>query len=255
MIKTAAKSLIENGALLLELEDGEDLTKQLSSSGTHLRIKQNISPLKISCSPPFLISISKPRPHFVQILRTVFLVSADGNANFILLSCSQDDGLNLLEAAMMAGILKPGNKIIVPCLGLATKHLEKYKYLGAEITLIKLQGSHSEDTDPQRDLLLDLLSAVNGGFLNLKLENFDFTESGSWLPSGLSCDDTRVWQNGIDLIERIRENSFVGRTGPVIFDEHGKRSNQTFNVLELGKSGVKVNAIWSEDNGLMKAQG
>ena len=112
-------------------------------------------------------------------------------------------------------------------------------------------GSPGDDSNLQRDLILDLLSALNGGFLKLKLENYNFAQPSS----GLSCDDTRVWQNGLSLVEKIRDNNFVGRSGNVIFDEHGRRSNQTFEILEMTRDGFKVSGVWSEGTGYMKSRG
>ena len=68
-------------------------------------------------------------------------MEANAGTNFILLSCSSDEGLDFLESSLLAGILKSDNKIVIPCLGLKQESLDKFRYLETEITVLKLQGS------------------------------------------------------------------------------------------------------------------
>ena len=117
----------------------------------------------------------------------MFAVSMEGRRNFVLLSCSADEGREFLEASLLAGLLKPGNKLFLPCLGLATTHLDKFRYLGADLLLLKLQDA-AEDADLEADLLQDLLAALSGGLLGLKLAGQTVT------PTRLSCTDTVTWQ-------------------------------------------------------------
>ena len=81
--------------------------------------------------------------------------------NFVLLSCAGNDGLDFLEASLLAGLLKTGNRFFVPCLGLANSHLDRFRYLGAEIFLLKLHGTNGNG-DLGTDLVLDLLGALSG---------------------------------------------------------------------------------------------
>ena len=123
--------------------------------------------------------------------------SSQKSQNFILLSCSQDAGLGFLESSLLAGILKDGNSFVIPCLGLDTQKLDKFRYLESEILLLKMQH---RDTELDQDLLQDLLTSLNGGILGLKLEGHSIT------PARLSCSNPKVWQTGLKIVSKIRES-------------------------------------------------
>ena len=105
---------------------------------------------------------------FEQEESRFFSVSMEDQRNFVLLSCAGTDGLDFLEASLLAGLLKTGNRFFVPCLGLANSHLDRFRYLGAEIFLLKLHGTNGNG-DLGTDLVLDLLGALSGGLMGLKL--------------------------------------------------------------------------------------
>ena len=177
-----------------------------------------------------------------------FSVSMEGYSNFILLSCSQEEGLGFLESSLLAGTLKSGNRLIIPCLGLNVKHLDKFRYLGAEIIILNLQDTDME-SDLEMNLLLDLLSTLNGGVLGLKLSGYNI------VGAKLSCTDSIIWQDGFRLVEMMRKSKFVGETGTVLLDNRGQRTNLTISVLEMTRKGLVTDAIWTENNGYLKSKG
>ena len=172
----------------------------------------------------------------------------EGYSNFILLSCSQEEGLGFLESSLLAGTLKSGNRIIILCFGLNVKHLDKFRYLGAEIIILKLQDTDRE-SDLEMNLLLDLMSALNGGVLGLKLSGYSIAGAK------LSCTDSIIWQDGFRLLEMMRKSKFVGQTGTVVLDSRGQRTNLTISVLEMTRKGLVTGAIWTENNGYLKSKG
>ena len=178
-----------------------------------------------------------------------FSASMEGYSDFILLSCLQEEGLGFLESSLLAGTLKSGNRIIIPCFGLDVKQLDKFRYLGVEIILLKLQDTDLE-SDLEMNMLLDLMSALNGGVLGLKLSGYNVAGAK------LSCTDSQIiWQDGARLLEMMRKSKFVGQTGAVVLDTRGQRTNLTISVLEMTRKGLVTDAIWSENNGYLKSKG
>ena len=186
---------------------------------------------------------------FEQEESRFFSVSMEDQRNFVLLSCAGSDGLDFLEASLLAGLLKTGNRFFVPCLGLAASHLDRFRYLGAEIFLLKLHGTNGNG-DLGTDLVLDLLGALSGGLMGLKLAGDELK------PQRLSCSDTVTWQQGYTLTQRIRGTKFVGETGSVILDmETGLRTNLTVSVMKMTKQGIVTDAFWSPKSGYLKSKG
>ena len=186
---------------------------------------------------------------FEQEESRFFSVSMEDQRNFVLLSCAGNDGLDFLEASLLAGVLKTGNRIFVPCLGLPSSHLDRFRYLGAEIFLLKLHGTHG-NADLDTDLVLDLLGALSGGLMGLRLAGDEVR------PESLSCSDTVTWQQGYTLTQRIRETKFVGESGSVILDaETGLRTNLTVAVMKMTKQGFVTDAYWSPESGYLKSKG
>ena len=186
---------------------------------------------------------------FEQEESRFFSVSMEDQRNFVLLSCAGSDGLDFLEASLLSGLLKTGNRFFVPCLGLAASHLDRFRYLGAEIFLLKLHGTNGNG-DLGTDLVLDLLGALSGGLMGLKLAGDEVK------PQRLSCSDTVTWQQGYTLTQRIRATKFVGETGSVILDmETGLRTNLTVSVMKMTKQGIVTDAFWSPKSGYLKSKG
>ena len=186
---------------------------------------------------------------FEQEESRFFSVSMEDQRNFVLLSCAGTDGLDFLEASLLAGLLKTGNRFFVPCLGLANSHLDRFRYLGADIFLLKLHGTNGNG-DLGTDLVLDLLGALSGGLMGLKLAGNEVK------PQSLSCSDTVTWQQGYTLTQRIRGTKFVGETGSVILDaETGLRTNLTVSVMKMTKQGIVTDAFWSPKSGYLKSKG
>ena len=186
---------------------------------------------------------------FEQEESRFFSVSMEDQRNFVLLSCAGNDGLDFLEASLLAGVLKTGNRIFIPCLGLASSHLDRFRYLGAEIFLLKLHGSDGNG-DLATDLVLDTLGALAGGLMGLRLAGEEVK------PSSLACSDTVTWQQGYTLTQRIRGTQFIGETGSVILDgETGLRTNLTVSVMKMTKQGLATDAYWSPESGYLKSKG
>ena len=174
--------------------------------------------------------------------------SQEGFTSYVLLSCSPDNGKDFLEAAQAAGIIKTGNKLLVPCYGLATDSLEKFRFSGAELTVLRLEGS-SESEELISSYIMDLLTALTDGLLSLTLEGYRMGARR------LSCAENKAWQQGLVLVERMRNNKFIGQSGTVHIDLTGQRTNFSVSVLEMTRNGLVTGAVWSSNNGYLKYRG
>ena len=174
--------------------------------------------------------------------------SQEGFTSYVLLSCDQDNGRQFLEAALAGGIIKTGNSLLVPCYGLDSRALDKFRFSGAELTVLRLEGS-SEDEELLSSYILDLLTALTDGLLSLTLEGYRMRASK------LSCADSKAWQQGLVLVERIRNNKFIGQSGTVDINTTGQRRNFSVSVLEMTRTGLVTGAVWSSSNGYLKYKG
>ena len=174
--------------------------------------------------------------------------SQEGFTSYVLLSCAQDNGMEFLEAAQAAGIIKTGNKLLVPCYSLASNSLDKFRFSGAEITVLRLEGS-SESEELISSYILDLLTALTDSLLSLTLEGYRMGARR------LSCAENKAWQQGLALVERMRNNKFIGQSGTVHIDLTGQRTNFSVSVLEMTRNGLVTGAVWSSNNRYLKYRG
>ena len=164
-----------------------------------------------------------------------------------MLSCGPDQGRDFMESSLLAGVIKPGNKLLLPCYGLEEESLDRFRYSGAEVTTLRMEGSTQDPL--QSSYLLDLLTALTEGILSLKLEGHRVRARK------LSCADSKAWQQGLLLVDRIRNNKFFGRSGTVIIDQDGQRRNFSVSVRELTRSGLVSEGVWSADRGYLRYSG
>ena len=169
-----------------------------------------------------------------------------GQTNFVLLSCySPSIGTEFLEAALLAGLLQQGNKVILPCLGLQPADLAKYRYLGATIILLMLSDTSTEVSFEQ-GLLVDSLTALEEGLRDLQPWPVRPASKGDF-----RCWGVTAWQAGASVALRARQASFVGLTGPVNFDEFGRRSQLSLSIVEITEAGEEMRGVWSKERGLI----
>ena len=174
-----------------------------------------------------------------------------GQTNFLLLSCSSPSvGTDFLEAALLAGVLQAGNKVILPCLGLHSADLAKYRYLGAAIILLMLSDTSNKDVDFDKGLLVDALTTLEEGLRGLQ----------PWPVRPASEEDLRcwgvnAWEAGASVAERARQANFVGLTGAVRFDEFGQRSKLSLSIVEISETGEDLRGVWSTERGLLLDSG
>ena len=124
---------------------------------------------------------------------------------------------------------------------------EMVKFL---LTCFHSSEIYEKDSELQDNLLYDMLTALNGAILGLKLEGHPIA------PAKLSCSKQRVWQTGFKIVERMRKSRFMGRSGNVFLEENsGMRKNVSFEIFDLTKKGLVTTAVWSQHSGYLKSHG
>ena len=166
-----------------------------------------------------------------------------GHTSFLLLSCTAASGLALLEAALLAGLLRPGHRLLLPCPGLAPAALAKFLHLGAAITLLGLPDI-SPEVAYEEALLVDALTALE--------EGLGAVEPWPAAPrTDLQCWGTMAWPAGPGVAARARRAAFLGLSGPVTLDAAGRRSAVGLVVVEVGEGRQVTRGVWSPARGLV----
>ncbi len=89
----------------------------------------------------------------------------------VLLSCRRADGLAFLEAALLAGWLGRGSRVVLPCLDLRPPDIVKYEGVGAVIYLAYLDVPGDRQGGLQGDLQGGLQGGLRGGLTGHLMED------------------------------------------------------------------------------------
>ena len=166
--------------------------------------------------------------------------------NLVLLGCNKRTGLEYLETLLLNGLLRPGNRIILPCLDLNPGDLGRFSSLGAEMLLVKLRTE--EEYDLTSMLLVDGLDALSRSLASL---NMSGQLSG---PPSVSCSNSTVWRDGSMVLEKITGTSYLGESGRVSISEEGVRSSFELKITELVYGRTTATGSWTPENGYLRSE-
>lgn len=200
--------------------------------------------------------------------RDLFWNVKNSGENNIVLDVSRDHMFDCLKQAQQVGLMTEKQSYLITSLDLPTIDLEDFRYGRTKITGLQLIDRKSkalervladlnrdeQSTDTFRhknftsnDILVQtalIHDAVNL-FAN-GIRELDSVQSIN--PQPLSCDNTgETWQYGSSIINYMRSISFEGITGRVTFDQTGRRSGITFDVVALSEHGLEYIGKWSEN--------
>lgn len=101
--------------------------------------------------------------------------------------------------------------------------------------------TQSSDLLVQSALIYDAIHLLANGIKEL--------DSGQSINiQSLLCDNPRqTWQFGSSIVNYMRSLSFKGLTGLVAFDQSGRRSGITFDVMSLSEQGLEKIGYWAEN--------
>jgi len=186
--------------------------------------------------------------------------------NNIVLDVSRDRLFDCLKQAQQVGLMTEKQSYLITSLDLPTIDLDDFRWGKTKITGLQLIDRKSKIlekvlNDLNRNLpagggsqlaSTDLLvqSALIYDAINLLANSLRELDSGQSIDglSSLSCDNTHeTWQYGSSIINYMRSLSFEGITGRVTFDQSGRRSGVTFDVIALSEHGLEYIGKWREN--------
>ncbi|KAF2904859.1 hypothetical protein ILUMI_01330 [Ignelater luminosus] len=198
--------------------------------------------------------------------RAMFKGLKESGVQKIILDCDTDQILNILQQAKDVQLLSFSTSYLLTSLD---AHTLDYSVLDttANITFVRLFDPLSEnlgrnidswkvgesrsgrhiDVEPytvHTEAVL-MIDAVN--LLIETVNHLHKTEKIS--PRSMSCDESDTWEGGYRIAAYMKEHKMASPlTGPIGFDEFGRRVNFTLHVVELNADRV-VKATWSPANG------
>uniref|UniRef100_A0A8C4T2B9 Glutamate receptor n=1 Tax=Erpetoichthys calabaricus TaxID=27687 RepID=A0A8C4T2B9_ERPCA len=94
-------------------------------------------------------------------------------------------------------------------------------------------------------LTYDGVRVMSEAFQNLRKQRIDISRRGN--AGDCLANPPAPWGQGIDIQRALQQVHIEGMTGNIQFNEKGRRTNYTINVMELAPIGVKRVGYWNED--------
>uniref|UniRef100_A0A6G1S9T4 Glutamate receptor, ionotropic kainate 2 n=1 Tax=Aceria tosichella TaxID=561515 RepID=A0A6G1S9T4_9ACAR len=203
--------------------------------------------------------------------RDLFWSVKKSGENNIVLDVSRELMFNCLKQAQQVGLMTERQSYLITSLDLSTIDLEDFRYGRTKITGLQMIDRQSKRLEK---LLADLnrsVQMIDPGYKYLKnytsadilVQTALIYDAVNLLASGmheldsvqsisaqsLTCDDSgETWQYGSSIINYMRSISLEGGlTGRVSFDQSGRRSGVTFDVISLSEFGLEYIGKWRED--------
>ncbi|XP_066583356.1 uncharacterized protein [Prorops nasuta] len=199
-------------------------------------------------------------PDFRDVLENV---RDDGHEN-IVLDCSIEILVDILDQALQLDLLTDRHKWLITSLEFSSLHLDVYRdmdvtFVGAR--LINPNDSYvkkifeenfydwdlksPDDLKTEAALMFDAVQLFVQGFLHLK-------ESTQESVIRLSCNDSDSWQHGTSLSNLIRSETLRGITGNITFNPQGFREDFQLDVISIRKNETKTIGIWHSEAGIKR---
>lgn len=205
--------------------------------------------------------------------RDIFWQVKKSGENNIVLDVSREHMFECLKQAQQVGLMTEKQSYLITSLDLQTINLEDFMYGRTKITGLQLinrnsatlnkildelnKNSHAPDAYGQHhglsnvthnDILIQsalIYDAVS--LLASAIRDLDIGESID--AQSLSCESTNgeTWQHGSSIINYMRSMSIEGLTGRVSFEQTGRRSGITFDIVALSDVGLEYIGKWEEN--------
>ncbi|KAB0792649.1 hypothetical protein PPYR_14608 [Photinus pyralis] len=197
--------------------------------------------------------------------RSMFKQLKDGSVSKVILNCHVDDILSILMQAKEIGFLTMSTNIFLTSLD---AHTLDYGPLNttANITMVRLFNPANENLirhvqswevgEMRRNRhfsaspgTVKTTSALMIDAVNLLIESVNHLHKTEKIrPRPMHCDESDTWEGGYRIAAYMKEHHLPNPiTGPILFDDFGRRINFTLHVVELNADVVK--ATWSPSNG------
>ncbi|KAF5287636.1 hypothetical protein FQA39_LY15839 [Lamprigera yunnana] len=197
--------------------------------------------------------------------RPMFKLLKFSGVTKIILDCETDDIIEVLQQAQEVGLLNYPTSYLLISLD---AHTLDYAALNtnANITMVRLFDPHNENLvvhlknwevgemrsnrqvviTPQtvRTEAVLMIDAVNS--LIEAVNHLNKTEMIA--PRPMRCEDTDTWEGGYRIAAYMKEHRLANPiSGPIVFDQFGRRTNFNLQLIELNSNLVK--ATWCPENG------
>lgn len=209
--------------------------------------------------------------------RDLFWTVKKSGENNIVLDVSREHLFDCLKQAQQVGLMTEKQSYLITSLDMQTINLEDFMYGKTKITGLQLIDRNNKALTRMVDELAEagqtslplMKSDIYRPRTGYNLTHVDVLvhtalihDAANLLVSGireldrvqsidiqsLSCDNTgETWQYGSSIINYMRSMSFDGITGKVSFDQSGRRSGITFDVIALSEHGLEYIGKWREN--------
>lgn len=200
--------------------------------------------------------------------RDLFWNVKKSGENNIILDVSREHMFNCLKHAQQVGLMTERQSYLITSLDLQSINLEDFMYGRTKITGLQFVDHKSKtlekvldqlNRDPSIRSLVDspyikytdilVQSALIYDAVSLLASGIRELDSGQSISAqSLTCENSgETWQYGSSIINYMRSMSFEGLTGRISFDQSGRRSGITFDVIALSESGLEFIGKWSEN--------
>lgn len=200
--------------------------------------------------------------------RDLFWNVKNSGENNIILDVGRDRMFDCLKQAQQVGLMTEKQSYLITSLDLPTIDTEDFRYGKTKLTglqlidrkhkalekiLVDLNRNEQVNGSPgtQRNISsTDILvqTALIYDAVNLLASGIRELDSGQSIdPQSLSCDNTgNTWQYGSSIINYMRSMSYEGITGRLAFDQSGRRSGVSLDVISLSENGLEYIGKWRE---------
>nr|XP_013809105.1 PREDICTED: glutamate receptor 1 isoform X2 [Apteryx mantelli mantelli] len=100
-------------------------------------------------------------------------------------------------------------------------------------------------------LTYDGVRVMAEAFQNLRRQRIDISRRGN--AGDCLANPAVPWGQGIDIQRALQQVHFEGLSGNVQFNEKGRRTNYTLQVIEMKHDGIRKIGYWNEDEKLVPA--
>ncbi|XP_062443645.1 glutamate receptor 1 isoform X4 [Rhea pennata] len=100
-------------------------------------------------------------------------------------------------------------------------------------------------------LTYDGVRVMAEAFQNLRRQRIDISRRGN--AGDCLANPAVPWGQGIDIQRALQQVRFEGLSGNVQFNEKGRRTNYTLQVIEMKHDGIRKIGYWNEDEKLVPA--
>ncbi|XP_039444808.1 glutamate receptor ionotropic, kainate 2 [Culex pipiens pallens] len=206
-------------------------------------------------------------PDYRPLLKDI----ASSGESHIILEVHPDKILEILRQAKEVKMLEEYQSYIITSLDAHTLDFEELKYSRSNITTLRLMDTKSFDIKnavhdwEQGEARMKRVFRVSPEHVRTEsalyndavkiyataIRELDATEEIT--PSRLSCGskNLRQWPFGLRIVNYMKVKTEYGITGPIIFDDNGRRTHFQLDIIELHQQeGFKKIAIWDPRGGI-----